>query len=64
MSSFYSHGDLCAVCRELLPDRGNRRVAIPRLGGQKRLVHASCVETIDRQLTLTVEPKSKARHSG
>jgi hypothetical protein len=42
----------CAVCREELPARGNRRIPIPHLGGRKRLVHATCAEEVERQQTL------------
>lgn len=44
--------DLCPLCRKPLPARGNRRVAIPHLGGKRRLVHPECAAEVGRQLTL------------
>lgn len=44
--------DRCPHCGEPLPARGNRRVAIPRLGGRRRLVHAGCALELEQQQTL------------
>lgn len=46
--------ETCAVCRDELPERGNRRVPIPWLGGRRRLVHARCVGEVEAQATLDV----------
>lgn len=41
---------VCPVCREPLPERGNRRVRIPWEGGRLRLVHAgACAEAVEAQ---------------
>lgn len=50
--------ELCALCRKPLPLRGNRRVAIPWLGGRKRKVHAACAEELERQQTLDLKRAS------
>jgi hypothetical protein len=41
-----------------LPDRGNRRVAIPWLGGRRRLIHAACKPDVDAQTVIDLEPVS------
>lgn len=45
----------CPVCNEPLPERGNRRVPIPRLGGRRRLVHPACADLVERQARLEVD---------
>lgn len=52
----------CAVCREDLPAKGNRRIPIPHLQGRKRLVHAGCAEEVERQQTLHLtKPRTMIR---
>lgn len=48
----------CAVCGKPLPLRGNRRLPIPALHGQKRKVHAACAEQVERQQTLDLKQAS------
>ena len=42
----------CPVCREELPEKGNKRRRIPNRGGRRMLVHAACAEFVDAQVTL------------
>ena len=48
---------VCPVCSEELPERGNRRLPIPWLGGRVRLVHAACAPLVDAQGQLSPEPE-------
>lgn len=52
---------ICPICREELPERGNRRVYVPwKLG--YRLVHAgACADVIDAQGVLDFEQKPGRR---
>ena len=48
---------ICPVCREPLPERGNRRVRIPWLGGKQRLVHEACAPRVEAQDALPVDQR-------
>ena len=50
----------CPVCRQQLPERGNRRVRVPGYSGW-RLVHdGACFEAIDAQAVLDLDAKPRA----
>ena len=47
---------ICPVCREELPERGNRRVRIPWLSGRLKLVHDACAPLVVAQGVLESPP--------
>lgn len=51
-------GAACPVCTEPLPESGNRLLAIPWLGGRRRLVHSQCASEVEAQATLAI-PKGR-----
>jgi hypothetical protein len=51
--------DDCANCNRPIPERGNYRVNVPRLGGRSAIVCADCKNEIEPQARLIDDETGK-----